>query len=518
MKKVVTINASSTENTHPRDLRVAAYCRVSTDSTDQENSLEAQKQHYETLISSHIGWSLVEVFFDFGISGTKKHSRPALNRMLEQCRQGLIDRVLTKSISRFSRNTTDCLEMVRELTALGISIYFEKEQIDTLQMEDELFLTLLSSFAQDESYSIAQNLRWSITKRFQAGTFKLSSPPYGYIWNGENLVIDEHKAPVVQDIFACALSGMGSSAIAKKLNDAHVPPCRGTVWRGTVIRSILRNEKYTGDVIFQKTYTDDAYKRHTNRGEKEHYHVTNHHEAIISHEKFEKVQHLLSLRSSRKNNPQGSNKCLARYTFSGKITCAVCHSTFKRITYGSQSDAVKWGCTGHIENKDTCPIKAIPDESIKAAFTTLFNKLIFARQMILAPYLADLQSHAQDNSAQRIYVLNSSVSNLEQSLSDYQNLLKEGLIDQALYLKEASIVKSKIQAAKKEITQIEHGIENSVDFVKAAHELFDKTSRAKMQQNFDDQLFLDTVNRVHIQSQHELVFELKCGLLLPERI
>ncbi|QWT17700.1 recombinase family protein [Collinsella sp. zg1085] len=518
MKKIITINANTTDNTEVLGLRVAAYCRVSTDSADQENSLEAQKKHYEMLISSHMGWSLVDVFFDFGISGTKKHSRPALNRMLKQCRQGLIDRVLTKSISRFSRNTTDCLEMVRELTALGVSIYFEKEQIDTLKMEDELFLTLLSSFAQDDSYSIAQNLRWSIAKRFQAGTFKLSSPPYGYIWNGENLVIDQHKAPIVQDIFTCALSGMGSSAIAKKLNDENVSPCRATLWRDTAIRSILTNEKYTGDVIFQKTYTDDAYKRHINRGEKQHFRIANHHEAIITHETFDKVQQLLSMRASRKNNPQGSTKCLVRYAFSGKISCAVCHSSFKRITYGKQNTAVKWGCTGHIRNKDACPIKAIPDELIKVAFVTMFNKLIYARQRILTPYLADLHSSAQDNSAQRIHVLTSSVTNLEQSLSDYQNLLNEGLIDQALYLNESSIVKNKIQTTKIEIEHIKRSIENSVDFVKATQELLDKTSRANMQQSFDEQLFLDIVRRVLIQSQRELVFELKCGLYLPERI
>lgn len=191
MKKITKIQANEIRETRSKT-RVAAYCRVSTSNEDQIISLEAQKAHYENYIAARDDWELVDIYYDEGISGTKTAHRDGLKQMIQDCRKGKIDFIITKSISRFARNTTDCLQMVRELLELGVAIYFEKENINTQSMESELMLSILSSLAESESTSISQNSKWSISKRFQDGTFIISYPPYGYQNdNGEMVVVPE---------------------------------------------------------------------------------------------------------------------------------------------------------------------------------------------------------------------------------------------------------------------------------------------------------------------------------------
>ena len=209
-----------------KKLRVAAYCRVSTDMDAQLESLEAQKSYYENYIGSRADWVLVGIYYDEGITGTKKDKRPDLLRMMEDCEAGKIDFVLTKSVSRFSRNTADCLELVRRLMELHIPIYFEKENLNTSEMEGEFLLSTLSSLAESESVSISENSKWSIQNRFQDGTYKLCSAPYGYRWDGKNLVVDPVQAKVVKRIFAEVLAGKGAGTIAADLNDDGIPAVR----------------------------------------------------------------------------------------------------------------------------------------------------------------------------------------------------------------------------------------------------------------------------------------------------
>lgn len=208
MKKVTFID-STQKGTKPK-LRVAAYCRVSTDSDAQLESLETQKIHYEQYITSRDDWAFAGLYFDEGITGTKKEKRPELLRMIADCESGKIDFIVTKSISRFSRNTTDCLELVRKLLDLNIPIYFEKENLNTGSMESELFLSILSSIAQGESVSISENSKWSVQKRFLNGTYKISSPPYGFRWDGQRMEIVPEQAEIVKWIFAQVLSGKGT--------------------------------------------------------------------------------------------------------------------------------------------------------------------------------------------------------------------------------------------------------------------------------------------------------------------
>jgi len=241
MKRITRIEANEKLQKTPEKLRVAAYARVSTDSREQRVSLEAQKCHYEAYIKSNPNWEFVGLYYDEGISGTNMAKRDGLLKMLSDCEKGLIDFIVIKSISRFARNTTECLEAVRKLIKLKVFIYFEKENINTGEMESELLLTIFSSLAESESVSISENESWAIQKRFQNGTFKIGYPPYGYKNINGEMVIDKDEAEIVKFIFAECLSGKGCYTIARLLRERNIPSKRGGSWSPTVVKEVLRN-------------------------------------------------------------------------------------------------------------------------------------------------------------------------------------------------------------------------------------------------------------------------------------
>lgn len=266
-----------------KKLRVAAYCRVSTNSDAQSDSFDAQKAHYDAWIKIHDNWEFAGLFYDFGVTGTKTEHRDGLQNLLLECRAGKIDYILTKSISRFSRNTTDCIFLVRELLDMNIPIYFEKENIDTGSMESEFVLSILSSMAQDESRSISENNKWSVHQRFKNGTYQFSCVPYGYMRDDEGfMVINSEEAEIVRFIYQSVLNGLGSEKIAKILEERQIPTRKGGKWTNSTVRDILTNEKYYGAAVFQKTYTNENFHRKKNYGEVDRYFVEEHHEPIIS--------------------------------------------------------------------------------------------------------------------------------------------------------------------------------------------------------------------------------------------
>ena len=285
MKRITRIEAAKSSSR--RKLRVAAYARVSTDSDKQLVSLEAQKNHYEKYIKARPDWEYAGLYYDEGVSGTKLAKRDGLKNLLDDCDRGLIDYIIVKSISRFSRNTVDSIEIVRKLCNAGIYIYFEKENIDTGKMEGELLLSILSSLAESESHSISENTKWSAQRRFQNGTFKIGYTPYGYDNVDGQMVVNKEQAETVRWIFEQILSGQSPGAVAKALNKKGVRTKRNGNWTGHTINGMIRNEKYTGDVLFQKTYSDDHFNRHVNRGEKNQYYMKDHHEGLVSREDFE---------------------------------------------------------------------------------------------------------------------------------------------------------------------------------------------------------------------------------------
>lgn len=342
--------------------RVAAYARVSSEKGEALHSLSAQISYYNEYISNHIGWEFVGVYADEGISGTKD-SRPEFQRLLADCRKNMIDLVITKSITRFARNTVTLLDAIRELKLLNVDVFFEKENLHSLSTNGELMLTLLAMYAEEEARSASENQKWRIQKMFEEGRPNTGRILGYYLKDGQLTIIPE-EAEIVRMIFDDYLSGMGRLAIAKKLNEMSIPTVRGTgEWREGSIFRILHNEKYTGDMLLQKTYSQDfrTKKRVVNKGEKRRYYVQDSHELIISKEIFERVQAEIE---RRKNGIKLSDTTI-RGVFSGLITCACCGKHFRRRIANACSKYAKpaWLCsTFATKGKKYCNNRQIPEK------------------------------------------------------------------------------------------------------------------------------------------------------------
>lgn len=238
-----------------KQIRLAAYCRVSTDKSDQLNSFVNQIKYYTDYTKKNPQYELVEIYADEGLTGTDMKKRSEFNRLLDDCKKRKIDRVITKSVSRFARNTQDLLVVIRMLKELGISVYFEEQGIDTSKMNMEMFATFPGLIAQQESVSISQNMRWSYQKRMQSGEYNTQSAPYGYTLENGELIVNESEAEIVRRIFDLYLSGVGKQRIANILNEEKVPLRYGSkTWTATTIKYILSNERYMGDALLQKSY------------------------------------------------------------------------------------------------------------------------------------------------------------------------------------------------------------------------------------------------------------------------
>lgn len=518
MKKITKMGISETP-VQKKKLKVAAYCRVSTGSNEQLESLDVQKDYYNRFIKSNSEWEYAGIYYDEGISGTKKVHRDGLLTLMADCERGLIDLVYTKSISRFSRNTTDCLELVRKLLDYGVFVYFEKENLNTGSMESELMLSVLSSLAESESVSISQNEKWGIQKRFEKGTYIIAYPPYGYEnKNGEMEIVTE-QAHVVKQIFADALAGKGIHSIAASLNARGIPSKRGGKWMASTIINILRNEKYMGDVIFQKTYTDDGFNRHINRGEKDRYLCQNHHEPIISHEDFNRVQEVLRQRGIEKGNDGNTDKYQQRYAFSGKIVCGECSCTFKRRTHYKPSGSyVAWCCGRHIDDKNSCSMKYITDDAVKTAFLIMLNKLQFGRECILRPLQAAINHSNTEKNSVRLNELDVLIKENAEQRKTTAGLLSKGYLDRAVFVQANNalqIEKDRLKAEKEFLLRMN---ESGYQVEQEIKELISFLGKKETFTEFDEGTFSKFVEKIKVLSRTEIEFELKIGLKLKERL
>ena len=479
MKRITKIDASVTAEV--KKTRAAAYCRVSTASDEQLISLEAQKTHYESYIRSNDDWEYAGLYYDEGITGTKAEVRDGLQALLRDCEDGKIDLIITKSINRFSRNTTDCLEMVRKLVEM-------------------------------------ENSKWSIRRRYQNGTFIISYPPYGYAnIEGEMRIVPE-EAEVVKRIFAECLAGTGTYTIAKRLNENHIPTKKNGKWHGGTVNGILTNEKYTGDVLFQKTYTDDGFNRHTNYGEVDQFFCENHHEAIISHEDFERVQ-VLAQRAAEKGNGINTSRYQNRYTFSGKIICGECGTTFKRRThYKPSGDYIAWTCGQHIENRHACTMLYVEESAIKSAFTTMINKLVFGHQRMLKPMLSSLKGTDDRDRLIQIQRIEQAIEDSALRKQTLVSLASQGILEPAVYTEECTALALQEERLLAEKKTLVSDIGGDREKLHELEKLMKFTGKGQMMEQFDDETFNSFAEKIVIADRETAVIHLKCGLKLKERL
>lgn len=387
MRKIIKLEGNGSQPVQRK--RVAAYARVSSGKDAMLHSLSTQISYYNDYIGSRGDWQLVGIYADEALTGTKAE-RPEFQRMLVDCRAGKIDMVITKSLTRFARNTVTLLETARELKSLNIDIYFEKENIHTLGSDGELMLTLLASFAQEESHSASENQKWRIRKMFEEGRPN-TGRMLGYrLKNGVLCVVPE-EAVVVKMIFADFLSGMGRNAIMKKLNRLNIPTLNGGPWGENTIYSILHNEKYTGNMLLQKAYRLDHISKKTmvNHGEMPQYYVENSHEPIIDEETFALAQQELKHRTVTFPVKLTSEP----YFFTGLLRCGFCGRPFKRKIVNASSKYAKpaWICpTFNSRGKAFCPAQQVPERILIAKTSEVLGCTDWDREF-LRQHIAEIQ-------------------------------------------------------------------------------------------------------------------------------
>ncbi|HGA0906375.1 TPA: recombinase family protein [Streptococcus agalactiae] len=368
MKQIKTIQAQKV--TAIKRLKVAAYTRVSHTSLLQ--SLSNQVSHYSQLIQANPEWDYVGVYSDSAISGRSQAYRRDFQQLLEDCRKGKIDLILTKSISRFGRNTVELLETVRELKRLGISVRFEKEKIDTLTAEGELLLTLLASMAQEESQSISQNIRWRVKKRFEEGKPYIPQDIFGYRWNGDEYVVEPHEASIVRQVFEWYMEGLSAPKIAKRLDDRGERTRLGNRFTKRVIYNMFDQEAYCGRLILQKTFRDQFGSRSIlNDGQMAKYIVENAHEAIVTPEYFQLVNQEKKRRARRRVS---KHDALAK--LQGKVYCEHCglDMVLTLETKFNQEKRVRYYCrTRDAKGVETCLGRTVTEEQLFQAFGESIN-------------------------------------------------------------------------------------------------------------------------------------------------
>ena len=340
--------------------KVCAYARVSSGKDEMLHSLSAQISYYSDYIQSRRDWLYVGVYADSAVTGTKD-SRDEFQRMLTDCKNGKIDMIITKSISRFARNTVTLLSTVRELKELGVDVWFEKENIHSISGDGELMLTILASFAQEESLSVSENCKWRIRHNYEEG-IPNGFTVYGYNVKKRNLAINEEQAAVVREIFDMYLNGKGSKVIARTLNERAIPAPGGETWHQARIMHILRNEKYIGDLNLQKYYSENHITKRTlvNDGCLKRYYVTENHEPIIDRGMFDRVQQLIKDKAERHPHIAPYD-----YSFKDKVFCGKCGAKYyrKKVHTGTQYEHFVWRCNTYSnKGKKYCSNKQIPDE------------------------------------------------------------------------------------------------------------------------------------------------------------
>lgn len=530
MVKKVTVIESTQKNEAIEEatLRVCAYCRVSSMHEDQQNSFSAQVTYYTEYISKNSNWIFAGIYADEGISGTSKDKRLDFLRLIKDCEYKMIDFIITKSISRFARNTADCIEIVRKLKALGVGVYFEKENINTLSQESELILSVLSSIAQEESSSLSTNIRWSNQKKFSQGKFHRPTGRllgYQYNENTKNLEIVPHEAIIIERIFKEYISGKGALRIARDFNIEEVPTVTGAKWRDTTIRGMIRNEKYCGDLILQKSITKDevTFKRKKNKGELPKYYIKDNHPPIVSRADFELAQKITEQRRLLKGlSSSVIAKQTNRYVFSSKIICGCCGCKFKRVTYNppKANKYIAWRCNSYTDEFiKGCGSSYIKNNTLEFCFIKMFNRLYSNIDVLLIPYRDYLNQLANFETKMEIKDLDENMKDLTFQLQILRNLSAKGLLSPVLLNTQVNELYTKMNEIKRK-KQIIYEAHLSEDInLKETHTLIECIkSHPSFLEEMDEELFKAIIEKVVVHSKFCVTFILKNGMTLEEVI
>ena len=508
MAKVTIIQPTKTDESGK--IRAAAYCRVSTNTADQHNSYTVQMEYYTHKFEGSATEILVGIYADEGVTGTSTGKREDFLRMIYDCHKGRIDRIYTKSISRFSRNSKDSLQYIRELKALGVSVYFEKENIDTGMLSDEMLFTILGGLAQEESTSLSRNIRWSLRKKMQNGTLQKANIPIGYLKIDGKIVVDPDRAAVVRRIFEMAYSGYGSYSIAKVLNQEGIPsPDRKSKWYPEVVVRILRSEWYVGDLLFQKTFMTDTlpHKQKPNHGEYDQYYMTDTHEPIVRREMFDKVQELLAHRSRKKTD--------GTYTFSGKICCTKCCCSYLR---SDRKAFPAWVCRSHRRNSADCDNGIIREEVFENAFIALHNKLLRHYTEILLP--AQQMLHGVKIKA---FSGNSCVLDIQKEIAALREqnhvlatLRTKGFLSDSKYQEQTAELQTKISRRKRELSRLTRSDaeDEALEQIEQLIHYFE--NRQNRMDAFEEEVFSEIVEKIMVIDEHTLEFWMPGGFHFTE--
>lgn len=517
-----------------RQLRVAAYCRVSTDDEEQLTSYEAQKNYYTDKIMTNKEWTMAGIFADEGITGTSARKRPEFLRMIRQCKQGKIDIVLTKSISRFARNTVDCLNYVRALKELGIAVIFEKENMNTLEIDSEILITMLGAFAQSESESISANVRWGIRQAMKEGKATIQ---YKYLYgyrkgdDGKPEIIPD-QAEVVRKIYDLFLSGTPVRGIQEYLNASAVPNINGeSKWARSAIDSILTNEKYCGDVLLQKTYIDDCINKKVkkNTGQLPMYLVQNHHEGIISRETFDAAQAELSRRNagrspSKKNAPTGRSRYSSKYALSDRLYCGECGTRYQRCTWRNRdgSKRIVWRCVSRVDygSKYCHDSPTLDEEPLHRAVLAAINSAVNDKDNIVYNLKAAMEKELAPVAGQQLSL--SEIDNrLERLNTEFSKVLVEASEsgDQAAYSDRFRDIMQKQTALKAQRDEIQRMLAESgkaAAHIEQCRQAAESTPATITE--WDEALIRQVVESVKVETDGGIVVALKSGASIHQEL
>ena len=494
--------------------RVAGYARVSTDSDEQFTSYEAQIDYYTKMIKSHSDWEFVEVYTDEGISGTNTKKRAGFNRMIDDALAGKIDLIVTKSVSRFARNTVDTLTTVRKLKEKGVEVYFEKENIYTLDTKGELLITIMSSLAQEESRSISENVTWGMRKRFSDGKVSMPYKRFlGYKKGPDGLPeVVEEEAKVVREIYDLFLSGETFWSIAKILTAKGIPtPTGKKQWRTCTVYSILQNEKYKGAALLQKKFTTDflTKKQKVNEGEIPQYYVENSHPAIIDPRLWDLTQIELKRRAA---NGKGNSGC---NIFSSRIVCAECGSMYSHKSWDTKKNGKQtvWHCSRKYYKDRSCDSPVIKEDEIREKFVSAFNEIYGEKEFILE-CCRDVLKDFEDTAVLDEQI-DEGIRECEIIAEMNRKLLTENsrsVMDQEAFMKKYNSYVDKYEKKSKEVEKLQEKREDQLkkaDLISGF--MFQIHEQDGMIEKFDEKLWLTTIDQVLIHHDGRMIFRFRNG-------